>query len=482
MTPKLCNKFSIKKEISEKEKFFHLFKNIINANENQISEIISEEYKFPEELEKLNYDKEEKKIIYRWGLYGTKIIDFSVVYNEEYFYYVISNYILKTLKENTPYIYNRYISTYKSLKNLIEKLEFYLKKDPEYSEYVCLFFLNSQKNDSINVINNISLYNVFISSLQLELINKDKKNILNDEEIINTFKEIDIRATIKKNNLYLKSENVDKVIHNYKNYYINKDFIYSINNPSEENLMRFLKFEYLKNPQNYFDGFLYKIIEKYVSSNLSKTALAKCFNIDIQEYKIIEDEICSKNIHKYIRMIPYCSNDDTGRTMKQYAKILIDPSKQKMMQSIRNIMKLKGNERLIKLFEKFINIVDRKYIFQHEHNHLCSLLLFFYYVDKDYEINIPPKKIKDNKVILSKKLNTEKNNDKDIFKESGEIFEIVAYGKVQKFFKLKQLLFIANEKNDEFDVDQYKKKYLETMNNNSCIEEMFKVFRENNLI
>ena len=100
MTPKLCNKFSIKKEISEKEKFFHLFKNIINANENQISEIISEEYKFPEELEKLNYDKEEKKIIYRWGLYGTKIIDFSVVYNEEYFYYVISNYILKTLKEN----------------------------------------------------------------------------------------------------------------------------------------------------------------------------------------------------------------------------------------------------------------------------------------------------------------------------------------------------------------------------------------------
>ena len=482
MTPKLCNKYNIKKEISEKEKFFHLLKNIINANEYQISKIVSEEYKFPEELEKLNYNKEEKKIIYRWGLYGTKIIDFSHVYNEEYFYYAFSNYILKTLKENSPSVYNRYISTYRSLINLIEKIDFYLKKDPEYFEYVCLFFLNSQNNNSINFINNISLYNVFISSLGFELDNKDKRNILNDEEIIKTFKEKNIRATIKNNNLHLKSENLDKVIHNYKNYYIDNDFISSMKILSEENLMRFLKFDYLKNPQNYFDGLLYKVIEKYVSSNLSKTGLSKCFNIDIHEYKIIEDEICSKNIHKYIRMIPYCSNDDTGRTLKQYAKILIDPSKQKMMQSIWNIKELKGNVKLIKLLEKLINIVDRKYIFQHEHNHLCNILLFFYYVNKDYEINTPPKKIKDNKVILSKKSNSEKQDDNDILKESGEIFEIVTYGKVQKFFKLKQLLFIANEKNDELDVDQFKKKYLETINNNSCIEGLFKAFRENNLI
>ena len=246
--------------------------------------------------------------------------------------------------------------------------------------------------------------------------------------------------------------------------------------------MDYLKFEYLKNPRNYFDGLLYKIIEKYVSSNLSKTSLAKCFNIDIKEYKIIEEEICTKNIHKYIRMIPYCSNNDTGRVMEQYAKILIDPSKQKMIQSIKNIKEISNNETLIKLLDKFINIVVRKFIFQHEHNHLFNILLFFYYVDKDNEINTISKKIKDSKDMGTKQLKLGKKFDKDILKESNEEFETLVYGKVQKFFKLKQLLFIANEKNDELDVDQYKKRYIEIMNNNNFAEELFKVFRENDLI
>ena len=246
--------------------------------------------------------------------------------------------------------------------------------------------------------------------------------------------------------------------------------------------MNYLKFEYLKNPRNYFDGLLYRIIEKYISSNLSKTSLAKCFNIDFQEYKIIKDEICTKNIHKYIRMIPYCSNNDTGRVMEQYAKILIDPSKQKMIQSIKNIKELSNNDKLIQLLEKFTNIVVRKFIFQHEHNYLFSILLFFYYVDKDNENNTISKKIKDSKDMVAKQLNIGKTDDKVILNESKKEFETVVYGKVQKYMKLKQLLFIANEKNDELDVDQYKNKYIETMNNNNSIEEFFKVFRENALI
>jgi len=483
MTPKLCNKYKIKKEITEKERFLDLFKKILTVDKSEIGKLISEEYSFPKELLKMNYDEKERETINRWGLYGTKIIDFNNIYNEEYFYYVISNYILKTFKDNSSNIYERYISTYKSMKNLIEKSDFYSKKDPEFFECVCLFILNSEKNNTINTINNIPLYKVFVSSMNFELINKEEKIILNNEEIIKIFKERCINATIKNDNLFLKGKNIDKVINNYQNYYITKEFIHSIDFSSEDiNLMRYLKFDYLKNPKNYFDGLLYKMIEKYVSSNLSKTSLAKCFKIDLQRYEIVEDEICTKNIHKYIRMIPYCSNSDTGRTIKQYAKILIDPSKQKMMQSIKNIKELKDNDKLIELLEKFINIVDRKYIFEHEHNHLCNILLFFYYVDKDYEINTPPKKIKDNKVVISKKINSEKNEDKDIMNESGEIFETVAYGKVQKFFKLKQLLFIANEKNDELDVEQYKKKYIETMSDNNCIEELFKAFRENDLI
>ena len=105
MTIKLCNKYNIKKEISEKDRFFHLFNKISNSDESQIIKIITEEYKFPKELEKLNYDKKESEAINRWGLYGTKIIDFNHIYNEEYFYYVLSNYLLKTFKDNSPNIY-----------------------------------------------------------------------------------------------------------------------------------------------------------------------------------------------------------------------------------------------------------------------------------------------------------------------------------------------------------------------------------------
>ena len=228
MTPKLCNKYKIKKEITEKERFLDLFKKILTVDKSEIGKLISEEYSFPKELLKMNYDEKERETINRWGLYGTKIIDFNNIYNEEYFYYVISNYILKTFKDNSSNIYERYISTYKSMKNLIEKSDFYSKKDPEFFEYVCLFILNSEKNNTINTINNIPLYKVFVSSMNFELINKEEKIILNNEEIIKIFKERCINATIKNDNLFLKGKNIDKVINNYQNYYITKEFIHSI--------------------------------------------------------------------------------------------------------------------------------------------------------------------------------------------------------------------------------------------------------------
>ena len=140
-------------------------------------------------------------------------------------------------------------------------------------------------------------------------------------------------------------------------------------------------------------------------------------------------------------------------------------------------------KQLQEYLEKFINIVYRKFIFEHEHNHLFNILLYFYYVDKDYEINTPPKKIKDNKVTLFKNLSKEEQIEKNnILDESGEIFETVTYGRVQKFFRLKQLLFIANEKNDELSVIEYRKKYTETMKKKDNLEELFKEFQDNNLI
>ena len=44
-------------------------------------------------------------------------------------------------------------------------------------------------------------------------------------------------------------------------------------------------------------------------------------------------------------------------------------------------------------------------------------------------------------------------------KEAGRLFEVFCYGKVQEKFKIKQLLFIANEENDNLDCIKYKKEY-----------------------
>ena len=73
MTPKLCNKYKIKKEITEKERFLDLFKKILTVDKSEIGKLISEEYSFPKELLKMNYDEKERETINRWGLYGTKI-------------------------------------------------------------------------------------------------------------------------------------------------------------------------------------------------------------------------------------------------------------------------------------------------------------------------------------------------------------------------------------------------------------------------
>ena len=53
----------------------------------------------------------------------------------------------------------------------------------------------------------------------------------------------------------------------------------------------------------------------------------------------------------------------------------------------------------------------------------------------------------------------------------------MAYGKVQIIFYLKQLLFIANEKNDELSVDEYRNKYIEISSAKNNTEELFLEFK-----
>lgn len=479
MSIEICQKNKINKVISEEKRFFELYDKIIKSDISEISKLLEEEYKFPDELKKLNYTKKERQSIYRWGLFGTKIVDFQNIYNSEYFYYILSNYILVNLKDKDIDKSN-YIKNLKSLEKPLRKIKFISEEDPEYFEYVILILLNAQKDNEFNCIDGISLYNAFISSLKLELTIKEKKNLLNDDEILKAFKEKKIEAKIKNKNLYLEGKTINGVINNYENYYITKPFIDSLSEEmitlEKEDLIKYLKFEYLKDSQKYFDGLLYKIIEKYANSRLSKESLLMCFNINLDDYPKIKEEICTSKIHKYIRMIPYNSKNDTGRTIKQFAKILIDPSKQKMTKYVKSIT---DNKTLLNYLQKFINIVDRKYIFEHEHQHLCNVLLFFFYIDKRFEINTPPKHIKNSMICRKENLAKEDKNVK-VLKESGEIFETVVYGKIQKFFTLNQLLFIANEKNEELSVEEFRSEYEKCKKSN--IETLFKVFQENELI
>lgn len=141
-------------------------------------------------------------------------------------------------------------------------------------------------------------------------------------------------------------------------------------------------------------------------------------------------------------------------------RILIDPYKEKFC---LNRQIIGGNIELQDVLKDFCNISFRKFIFQHEIHHLTTILLFFLYINKDNSLNsltkelTPEVDIKSNPELSSKDLI--KNKNENIQKEEGNIFELLCYGKIQKHFTLKQLLFIVNENNDSLDYASYKKKY-----------------------
>ena len=242
-------------------------------------------------------------------------------------------------------------------------------------------------------------------------------------------------------------------------------------------LIDYIKFDILISPKYYFSGLLYDIIEKYISSNLARTSIYECFNIRKGQCPELEKEIFTKNIHNHIRYLPYNSSNDTGRTMKQFGLIIIDPSKQKLIGNLRN--KILKNDDLYELFQKFVNIVIRKHIFQHEHHHLCNNLLYFLYTDKSSGANTPPKKVKNFKV---EEIKGPYDNKEDVINESGNIFEKMAYGKVKKIFTLKQLLFIGNENNDNLDIHEYRKNFIENSNKKNNLDELFKSYNNNNIL
>ena len=344
-------------------------------------------------------------------------------------------------------------------------------------EYAILFILNSQDNLSLSQINNTYLYGIFVKAISKE-INSVKS--LTEKEIIEEFYKYKNNVEIRNGDIiFLWNKN--KVIKNFKNYYITKEFIKEASEMEiiDENfLASYTKFDLLINPKYYFSGLLYKIIEKYVSSVLSKSSIYECFNIKKGQCPELEEEIFTKNIHNHIRYLPYNSCNDTGRTMKQFCLIIIDPSKQKMIVGSANKI-IKNINNLYPNFQTFVNIVSRKHIFQHEHHHLCNNLLYFLYTNKSEGLNTPPKIVKDSKVTEIK--DTQVKNE-DIIQESGYVFEKMAYGRIKKVFTLKQLLFIGNENNDNLNIHEYRKKFIEISNTKNNVEELFKSYSNNNIL
>lgn len=187
-------------------------------------------------------------------------------------------------------------------------------------------------------------------------------------------------------------------------------------------------------------------ILKFAKSNLAKDAFKIIFNKETIPLDL-EEELFTDNIQKYICYFPYSSRNDTERTSKRFSLILINNYKRKSIFPL-------NFKTLEILLDDFIFIVVRKYIFGHEHQHLSGGLLF--HSGEIDRIGTPTHNEEE-----IKKGNVKYNMDKAERGERGEIFEQICYDKVYHTYTFFDLLFIANEKNDELDVATHLKIFKE---------------------
>jgi hypothetical protein len=145
--------------------------------------------------------------------------------------------------------------------------------------------------------------------------------------------------------------------------------------------------------------------------------------------------------------------------------ILINAYKDKKFASFKN-------SELNILLSQFSNIVVRKHIFGHEHQHLSGGLLYF--KKKTKRLSTPPHNIKDGIVAY--------DENSEVRGERGEIFELLSYGKVFKVYSIFDLIFIADETNDNLNIDEHLKKYKEfRIKKKSLLEELKKFPKEQTL-
>lgn len=464
LSPDICIRNGISKK-SEKELFYEIIDNYINMDNKDFDEFAKLQFsKVPEEVDSIYKNeiqniKDKKQLeekasqFLRWDTIYNSSIDLTNIYNEEYFYYKMSNCLLREYFEGLISIKSKK-ETIKILFELFKKIEPKKKEYAKYFEFICLALLNGQ-------INNNHEMKKIIDCIESELQNK----FFNLEEIKNFLNEKKITFFIKNNNIEIQYNNYLYKIKNYQNYNINKEvidgllftgkFTYKIY------LNYFINFNAYTNGQIYYKGILNQVIKKYVRSNLAKESIEKLFSINKNNYKTLFEEVTTDKIMKYIYYLPYNSRLDTERALKIFSKIIIDPLKNLYIESVSNKFELQS---IGAILNKFVNIVLRKFKFGHEHHHLASILLFYLYVNKSRHMKIHsfPKEIDVNSIeVLTEDCYKEKKINKNIFKKAEYYFEYFVYGKRQAKFSLKQILFIANEENEELDCNSFKEKYNE---------------------
>ena len=460
ISPRECKKHGIMK-VSERHKFHDLMNFIIKEKEiknyvkKELTEVSKEiNHLYEEEVKDLIDEKEKEKRkedFIRWdNIYNTNI-DFNDIYNEEYFYYKLSNDILRDLNAGQIGIYSRREGI-KFFYDIFKKIENDKKKYKKYFSFICLGLLIINTDD-----NNKDL----ISNITHSMMEEINSEFLSLQEIEAILKNRKAEYSIKEKQININYKNKNLIIDNYENYNFTEDGIFGLFAQSKFTIKNYLvpqrNFSFYMDKNNYFDGLLIKIISKYVKSNFSKTSIENLFKIKKEEYTDLFKEITTDKILDYILFIPHNNFTDTERTLKLYSKIIIDP--------LKNVFNESVSLQLISVslktsLKKFVNIVKRKYLFEHEQIHLVTILLFYLYLNEKRKINSLPRQINESNIeFLTDEAYKIKKAQKNVSKEAGNSFEILCYGGVQKKFKLKELLFIANENNDDLNFIQHKEQY-----------------------
>ena len=212
----------------------------------------------------------------------------------------------------------------------------------------------------------------------------------------------------------------------------------------------------------------------YCSSNLAKVAFTNLFG---ELPKEIKNEIFTEKILNYVYYLPFTALENIERTDRRFSLILINQLKNTLIFKIKNL-------ELEEHLKIFVNIIVRKFHFQHEHQHLSGGFLFF--IGKSERINTPKQKYENKKLtILNDEYELSEEEQKKleqkliiISKERGELYEQMYYGKIFYSFKMIELLFIADENNNNLKREKHLEKFI-NYTNNINLEKAFENFPKN---